>query len=107
MGNFRKKCGAAIVLLHCIGSSIAYSVRNAEYPTLRAAVVPVNSEDPAKEELILQRPPNSQIIVGEGEEISLNSRITLECEASYPVQFVYTGDGVIYYKMISTALRHK
>jgi len=73
-----------------VSLSSGYNVRNIELPTLRVAVYPTNSN----EEIVLHKPPNSQLIVGEGEEISLKSRIKLECEAGYPVQFIYTGDGV-------------
>ncbi|CAL8142874.1 unnamed protein product [Orchesella dallaii] len=73
-----------------VSLSYAYNIRNIELPTLRVAVYPTNSN----EEIVLHKPPNSQLIVGEGEEIALKSKIKLECEAGYPVQFIYTGDGM-------------
>lgn len=72
--------------------SIGYSVRNAELPVIRLAVLP--ADKPTGEETVLHKPSNSELIVGEDGDIPLNSLIKLECEASYPVQYIYSGDGV-------------
>ncbi|ODN01923.1 EGF, latrophilin and seven transmembrane domain-containing protein 1 [Orchesella cincta] len=86
---------SAVTLCCClvplfVSLSFGYNIRNIELPTLRVAIYPTISN----EETVLHKPPNSQLIVGEGEEIALKSRIKLECEAGYPVQFIYTGDGM-------------
>lgn len=73
--------------------STGYSVRNAELPVIRVAMVP--ADKPTGEETVLHKPSDSQLIVGEDGDIPLKSLIKLECEASYPVQYIYTGDGVI------------
>lgn len=75
-------------------TAVGYSVRNIELPTLRVVVVPSSSNNPSRDEIVLHKPAGSDLIVGNGEEIPVQSRLTLECDAAYPVQFIYTGDGV-------------
>ena len=84
----------AIVACTCPFNGYGYSVRNLEFPTMRLVVVPANSLNPSQDETVLHKPTNSELIMGEGEEIPLNSKLILECDASYPVQFIYTGDGM-------------
>ena len=44
-----------------------------------------------EEEHLVQKLPNSNIIVGDMGDIQPNSKLILECDARYPVQWLYQG----------------
>jgi hypothetical protein len=58
-------------------------------------IIPSSDNATAAETVrFLDKPKNSEIIVGQ--DVSLNSRLVLKCNATRPVQFIYIGAGVRY-----------
>lgn len=73
------------------------AIRTTEQPIIR--IIEIHSFISVKLEVnegqrVVDKPANSDIIVGNGEDIDPRSKIVLECEAPYPVQWVYDGEGV-------------
>ena len=74
---------AVALLAYLVGAELHTTVPN-------TTVSEFLTEDSAP--FVLTKPHNSDIIVGE--DVKPGSNLLLTCTAEYPVQWVYTGDGV-------------
>lgn len=91
-----------IILIQVICISRGANFRN-ELPVIKIfeiRVVTATKLEAGEEEHVVDKLPNSNIVVGE--DIQPNSKLIFECDARYPVQWVYQGDGMPEYSTNTT-----
>jgi hypothetical protein len=77
-----------------------------DVPTVRIVEIKTAHDDKkdGEKEHIIQKPPNSNIIIGD--DIQTTSKLVFECDAQYPVQWVYNGDGMPEYSTNASSMNN-
>jgi len=99
-----EKAIAALLIFAIFGFVNSLQVSDPPPPHIRIVEIKKELQSTREGEHILNKPPNSYVVVGQ--DIQANSKVLFECDAQYPVQWVYTGPGMPEYYTNTSSTSH-